>query len=50
MNPPLDKVVFRYRRQGAEVDPAGMKQAGRTLVEQVGKHDKSHLPAGSEAH
>lgn len=41
----LDKVVFRYRRQGAEVLVSGMDGAGRALVQQVGRHDKSHLPA-----
>ena len=46
----VDKVVFRYRRQGAQVEVIGMNAAGRTLIEQVGKHDKSHLPAGSAAH
>lgn len=46
----VDKVVFRYRRQGAEVELIGMNQAGQTLVDRVGKHDKSHLPAGVGAH
>jgi SulP family sulfate permease len=46
----VDKVVFRYRRQGAEVELIGMNKAGQTLVDQVGKHDKSHLPAGAAAH
>jgi len=46
----VDKVVFRYRRQGAEVNLIGMNKASRTLVDQVGKHDKSHLPAGAGAH
>lgn len=41
----LDKVVFRYRRQGAEVLVSGVDGAGQALVEQVGRHDKSHLPA-----
>lgn len=46
----VDKVVFRYRRQGAEVRITGMSQASRTLVERVGKFEKMHLPAGSGAH
>jgi SulP family sulfate permease len=45
----VDKVVFRYRRQGAEVILIGMNKAGQTLIERVGKHDKDHLPA-SVAH
>jgi SulP family sulfate permease len=46
----VDKVVFRYRRQGAEVIVKGMTQAEQTLVDQVGRHDKTHLPAGGGAH
>ncbi|MDQ3124637.1 MAG: STAS domain-containing protein [Pseudomonadota bacterium] len=46
----VDKVVFRYRRQGVEVVVTGMSQAARTLVEKVGHHDKIHLPAGGAAH
>ena len=41
----VDKVVFRYRRQGAAVEVIGMNEAGRTLIDRVGKHDKDHLPA-----
>lgn len=40
----VDKVVFRYRRQGAQVDVIGMNDAALTLVERVGRHDKTHLP------
>ena len=43
----VDKVVFRYRRQGAQVTVLGMNEAGRSLIERVGKHDKDHLPAGA---
>ena len=43
----VDKVVFRYRRQGAEVEVIGMNEAGRTLIDRVGKHDKDHLPAAT---
>jgi SulP family sulfate permease len=43
----VDRVVFRYRRQGAEVEVKGMNQASATLIEQVGRHDKTHLPAGA---
>ncbi|MDX5393136.1 MAG: STAS domain-containing protein, partial [Caulobacteraceae bacterium] len=46
----VDKVVFRYRRQGAEVIVTGMTEAETTLVERVGKHDKTHLPTGAAAH
>ena len=40
----VDKVVFRYRRQGAEVTVIGMNAAGQTLIERVGRYDKDHLP------
>jgi SulP family sulfate permease len=43
----VDKVVFRYRRQGAAVEVIGMNEAGRTLIDRVGKHDKDHLPAAT---
>ncbi|WEK59430.1 MAG: SulP family inorganic anion transporter [Candidatus Brevundimonas phytovorans] len=46
----LDKVVFRYRRSGAQVELIGMNAAGRTLVDKVGQHDKAHLPSGAGAH
>ena len=46
----LDKVVFRYRRQGAEVQVTGMNAAARTLVDRVGRFEKQHLPDGAGAH
>ena len=46
----VDKVVFRYRRQGAEVEVIGMNEAGQTLIDKVGRHDKGHLPSGLGAH
>jgi SulP family sulfate permease len=46
----VDKVVFRYRRQGAEVELLGMNEASATLVERLGKHDKVALPDGAGAH
>ena len=46
----VDKVVFRYRRQGAEVELIGMNQASQTLVERIGKYDKNHLPSSQGAH
>jgi SulP family sulfate permease len=43
----IDKVVFRYRRQGAEVVLSGMNQATVSLVDRVGVYDKTHLPEGA---
>lgn len=46
----VDKVVFRYRRQGAEVQVIGMNAAARTLVDRVGRFEKQHLPESAGAH
>jgi SulP family sulfate permease len=46
----VDKVVFRYRRQGAEVIVTGMTEAEKTLIQRVGRHDKTHLPTAAGAH
>ena len=46
----VDKVVFRYRRKGAEGEVIGMDEASRSLVAQTGAHDKTHLPEGAGAH
>lgn len=46
----VDKVVFRYRRQGAEVVVSGMTEAEQALVGKVGRHDKTHLPGSAGAH
>ena len=44
----VDKVVFRYRRQGTVVTVIGMNEAGQSLINRVGKHDKDHLPIGAK--
>jgi SulP family sulfate permease len=41
----LDRVVFKYRRQGAEVEVMGLDAPSQALVDQVGVHDKRALPA-----
>ncbi|WKL55894.1 SulP family inorganic anion transporter [Asticcacaulis sp. ZE23SCel15] len=43
----IDKIVFRYRRHGAEVNVIGMSEACSTLVGKVGQFDKTHLPSGT---
>ena len=44
----LDKVVFRYRRQGAEVAITGLNAAASTLIERVGRSDKrEHAAVGA---
>lgn len=39
----LDKVVMKFRREGAEVEVAGLNAASRTLVDRFGLHDKSDI-------
>ena len=41
----LDRVVFKYRKQGAVVEVVGMNEASTTLVDRMGLHDKHELPA-----
>jgi sulfate permease, SulP family len=36
----LDRVVLKFRRQGAEVEVLGLNQASATLVDRLGVHDK----------
>jgi SulP family sulfate permease len=42
----LDRVVLKFRREGTEVELFGMNEASKTLVLQLGTHDKPD--AGSE--
>jgi SulP family sulfate permease len=37
----LDKVVLKFRRDGAEVNVVGLNEASATLVERVALHDKT---------
>jgi SulP family sulfate permease len=36
----LDKVVLRFRREGATVEVIGMNQASATMVDKLALHDK----------
>jgi sulfate permease, SulP family len=36
----LDKVVLKFRRDGAHVEVVGLNEASATLVERVAVHDK----------
>ncbi|GAA0368798.1 SulP family inorganic anion transporter [Bowmanella denitrificans] len=36
----LDKVVLKFRREGAEVELIGLNKASETIVDRFGKHDK----------
>ena len=46
----LDKVVFRYRRQGAVVEVTGLNAAASVLVDRLGRFEKNHLPSQAGAH
>lgn len=37
----LDKVIFKFKREGAEVEVIGMNQASATLVDRFAVHDKT---------
>lgn len=41
----LDKVVLKFRRDGATVDLVGLNAASRTLVDRYAVHDKSDVEA-----
>jgi SulP family sulfate permease len=36
----LDKVVIKFRREGAEVELIGLNEASETIVDRFGIHDK----------
>jgi sulfate permease, SulP family len=36
----LDKVVIKFRREGAEVELIGLNEASTTIVDRFGIHDK----------
>jgi SulP family sulfate permease len=36
----LDKVVMKFRREGAQVEIVGLNEASATLVSRLGVHDK----------
>ena len=36
----LDKVVVKFRREGAEVELKGLNEASRTIIDRFGIHDK----------
>jgi SulP family sulfate permease len=36
----LDKVVIKFRREGADVELIGLNEASETIVDRFGIHDK----------
>ncbi|WP_194163390.1 SulP family inorganic anion transporter [Polymorphobacter fuscus] len=46
----LDKVILKFRREGAEVEVLGLSDASATLVERFAIHDNSGAEASLAAH
>ena len=46
----LDKVVLKFRRDGAHVEVIGLNQASATLIERVAVHDKPDAAATQQLH
>jgi SulP family sulfate permease len=46
----LDKVVMKFRREGAEVELVGMNRASQTIVDRFGVHDKEDVSDILESH
>jgi len=46
----LDKVVLKFRREGASVDLLGLNEASATMVDRFGVHDKADAEALLAAH
>ncbi|MDO9431774.1 MAG: SulP family inorganic anion transporter [Phenylobacterium sp.] len=41
----IDKVIFRYRRQGAVVEVTSVNSATQSLIDKVGRHNRAWLPS-----
>ena len=46
----LDKVVFKFRREGAEVEVLGMNEASKTIIGKLGEHDKEGATGEAGGH
>ena len=46
----LDRVVLKFRRNGAAVDVVGLNEASATLIDKFGVHDKPDAPARVAGH
>jgi sulfate permease, SulP family len=46
----LDKVVLKFRRDGADVEVIGMNEASATIVDRFGVHDKPDAAADIITH
>jgi len=46
----LDKVVMKFRREGADVEIIGMNEASQTIVDRFGVHDKQDVSDILESH
>jgi SulP family sulfate permease len=46
----LDRVVLKFRREGAEVELVGLNEASKTLVLRIAQHDKPGATADLGGH
>ena len=46
----LDKVVFKYRREGAEVEVVGLNEASSTIVGKLGEHHREGATGDAGGH
>ena len=46
----LDKVVLKFRKDGAEVEVIGLNEAGTTIVDDFGVHDKPNAAVLMDSH
>jgi len=46
----LDKVVLKFRRDGADVEVIGLNEASATIVDRFGVHDKPYAAADIITH
>ena len=46
----LDKVIMKFRREGAEVELVGMNEASQTIVDRFGVYDKEDVTDILDAH
>ncbi len=46
----LDKVVIKFRREGAEVEVIGLNEASATIVDRFAVHDKPETVDGLMGH
>ena len=46
----IDKIIIKFRREGAEVELIGLNEASQAMVEKFGVHDKANADQSLGAH